>query len=454
MSSETHLTSGQTLSLIDTILGLCKWTQDEIDVQDEYKSKIIDLQREVIIVRLTLENVTCSNYGEENSKKMKTSCYRLRQAVESAQEIYVRFNKKNKNKRKREENAISKNTKTYKAQIVGCKENLRLRSVDFQTILQLATLNAIDTSASSPHNNHSNWDIIYSNLSFKLNRRGEREVLGSGGFGVVLHATYSFEGNITEVAVKQPHQPNIIDSSRKMKIEFEREANQLMKLHHPNIVNFVGGITADEDGPLYIMVTEKLSTPLDELPKEVTFNERKRIVIGISHGLSYLHCCNVLHRDIKPKNIMLSDDNIPKIIDFGLSKQVENHKATQQNTTMAGTLNWMSPEKRQGEKSTYVSDVYSFGLVAAYVFTGKEPDTKRTAIDMFKDDLAKVFTEIDDTFLLTILECLDMNPSKRPPAEEIYYRISKVNAISSTNTNEVLYNINVDEVIRNMQKMK
>ncbi|EKX40430.1 hypothetical protein GUITHDRAFT_113459 [Guillardia theta CCMP2712] len=80
-----------------------------------------------------------------------------------------------------------------------------------------------------------------------------------------------------------------------------------------------------------------------------------------------MHASKIIHRDIKPQNVMVDELGRAKYIDFGLSKEEELSRQTSASYTMVGTQSWMAPEVKKGEKATAASDVYSFGLVGKYV---------------------------------------------------------------------------------------
>ncbi|EKX47965.1 hypothetical protein GUITHDRAFT_61935, partial [Guillardia theta CCMP2712] len=197
--------------------------------------------------------------------------------------------------------------------------------------------------------------------------------LGSGGFAVVYRASY--QG--TEVAVKEPHNPCDLEGSKLMRKAFFREANNLFRIHHRNVIELVGAMVVDEEGnPCFLLVTELLRRPLteyiEETMKPASESERRArghvVMLGLAEGLAYLHSMRIIHRDIKPQNIMLDDKDIPKLIDLGLSKEKQSMVAPV-HSAGGGTLDWMSPEKRRGEPSTTASDVYALGLVMMNVMT-------------------------------------------------------------------------------------
>ncbi|EKX40431.1 hypothetical protein GUITHDRAFT_43113, partial [Guillardia theta CCMP2712] len=186
--------------------------------------------------------------------------------------------------------------------------------------------------------------------------------LGSGGFGTVFLAQYQ---NMA-VAVKEPHNAASIHKDEYRKRAFCREADHLYRLRHPNIVNFVGAIVEDEHHePCYCIVTEVLPFTLEAyLTAKATssISVGQQVIFDLATGLSYMHASKIIHRDIKPQNVMVDELGRAKYIDFGLSKEEELSRQTSASYTMVGTQSWMAPEVKKGEKATAASDVYSLGM--------------------------------------------------------------------------------------------
>ena len=254
-------------------------------------------------------------------------------------------------------------------QAVGVMEDLRRRFDGAVEILEGAAAGSADAQG-QPYA----WSLNYSDLEYKKTKRGKPSddvVLGSGGFGVVFKALY--QGKV-EVAVKEPHNPSDIHSDVGLRKSFFREADNLHRLQHRNVVEFVGAVALDEDGDTcYMLVFEVLPQTLERYIKSVgSVNAEKKmeLILGMAEGLAYLHSMNIVHRDIKPLNIMIDTEGTPKYIDFGLSKEKETLQVSKASTRMAGTEGWMSPEKKMGGNSSPASDVFSFGLVAVYVLLG------------------------------------------------------------------------------------
>jgi len=157
------------------------------------------------------------------------------------------------------------------------------------------------------------------------------------------------------------------------KQRFFREAQASSKLDHPNICT-IYEIGEDEAHSLYIAMAfcqgESLKEKLKHGPLPVP--KGLEIVIQVSRGLSCAHEQGIIHRDIKPGNIMETEGGEVKIVDFGLAKLVEDSGITR-TTGMTGTLAYMSPEQIQGEPLDFQTDIWSLGVVMYEMFTGLHP---------------------------------------------------------------------------------
>ena len=206
------------------------------------------------------------------------------------------------------------------------------------------------------------------------NKIGKYKILseiGRGGMGVV----YKAEDPLLEEAraLKVVHPELLRDDE--FRERFISEAKMLNKLMHKNIVRFY---EVGEDAESMFIVTELLEgTPLDELLKEVgTFDGELalKILQGSAEGLSFAHSKNVLHRDIKPGNIFITQENglTAKLLDFGLAKSMGEKSMTTAGMAV-GTPQYIAPEILNGAKAGPSSDIYALGIIAFKMVTGKMP---------------------------------------------------------------------------------
>ena len=204
------------------------------------------------------------------------------------------------------------------------------------------------------------------------------ERLGEGGMATVFKA---FDTRLErEVAVKvirrEAFSPEVVD---RMLQRFEREAKALSKLIHANIVPIID--YGDEGGsPYLVMPLIDGGTLKDKLASQVfSASEAARILAPIARALDYAHSRGILHRDVKPSNILITNSGDPMLSDFGVAKILEEGEAATLTGTGIGlgTPEYMAPEQWVG-KATAASDQYSLGVVFYEMITGHKPYTAET----------------------------------------------------------------------------
>jgi serine/threonine protein kinase/Flp pilus assembly protein TadD len=197
------------------------------------------------------------------------------------------------------------------------------------------------------------------------------EKLGEGGMGVVYKAKDLKLDRLVALKFLPPH----LGKSKDEKERFIHEAKAASALDHTNICN-IHEIDETEDGQLFIAMAHYEGTTLDQRIKRgpLPLNEAVDIAMQIARGLEKAHQKEIVHRDIKPGNILLTRDHVVKILDFGLAKLRGYTKLTKAQTTL-GTVSYMSPEQSQGQKVDPRSDIWSLGVVLYEMVTGRRPFT-------------------------------------------------------------------------------
>jgi TolB-like protein/predicted Ser/Thr protein kinase len=210
------------------------------------------------------------------------------------------------------------------------------------------------------------------------------EKLGEGGMGVVYRAEDTKLGR--EVALK--FLPAEWTRDEAARARFLREARAAAALNHPNICT-VHEID-EAEGRVFIAMEliegDDLKTRLASGP--IALDEALAIAAPIADGLAAAHAKGVVHRDVKPANVMLAADRRPKIMDFGLARLAGTTDLTRTGTTF-GTVAYMSPEQARGDVVDHRTDIWSLGVVLYEMLTGKRPfagDRDQTVIRSILED--------------------------------------------------------------------
>ncbi len=212
------------------------------------------------------------------------------------------------------------------------------------------------------------------------------ERLGSGGMGSAYKAHHP--GLDKWVCIKILS-PEFAGDERYVQF-FLREARSVAKLEHPNIVQ-VFNIGQEKDIH-YIVMSYIEGRSLSEIIKEkgkLDFDTAVKITTGILSGLAHAHSKEIIHRDIKPSNILITSDWEPKIIDFGLARQVNEEKQLTMVGEMVGTAYLMPPEQGLGRKVDHRADLYSTGVTFFYMLTGRYPFEGKTSIEVIHKHISE-----------------------------------------------------------------
>lgn len=198
------------------------------------------------------------------------------------------------------------------------------------------------------------------------------EQLGRGAMGIVYKGRDPKLNRLT--AIKTIRFSDEFDESQVVQIKehFYREAEVVAKLSHPNIVTIYD---VGEDLDLSYLAMEYLEGEnLDKFTHRENLLPIKRcidVVAQVCEGLDYAHRHDIIHRDVKPANIMMMKDGVVKVMDFGIARATTSTRT--RTGVIKGTPYYMSPEQTQGKKLTGQSDIFSLGVVFYQLITGRLP---------------------------------------------------------------------------------
>jgi len=201
---------------------------------------------------------------------------------------------------------------------------------------------------------------------------------------------------------------------------FQREALSASSLSHPNIVEVYD--VGEDHGQYYIVMEYVEGRNLKDLVKKrskLTTSEVIDIMLQITDGMSVAHDSYIIHRDIKPQNIMILENGLVKIMDFGIAMAMNATQLTQTNSVM-GSVHYLPPEQANGKGATLQSDIYSMGILMYELLTGKLPYKGDNAVEIalkhLKEPLPSIRTElpnIPQSIENIIIKATAKNPKNR-----------------------------------------
>ena len=225
----------------------------------------------------------------------------------------------------------------------------------------------------------------------RINDRYEIEkLIGEGGMANVYLARDTILDRRVAVKVLRGD----LAGDEKFVRRFQREALSASSLSHPNIVEIYD--VGEDEGNFYIVMEYIEGKTLKQLIKKrgvLSLSETMDIMLQLLDALASAHDSYIIHRDIKPQNIMIKDSGLVKITDFGIAVALNSTELTQTNSVM-GSVHYLPPEQASGKGSTIRSDIYSLGILMFEMLTGKVPFNGDSAVEIalkhMKDPLPSV----------------------------------------------------------------
>ncbi len=209
------------------------------------------------------------------------------------------------------------------------------------------------------------------------------EQTGSGGMAIVYKALDTRLDSLVAVKVLRTERLSLEILDRTLK-RFANEARSVARLTHPNLVKVMD--YGEDDGRPYLVMPYFSGGTLKEMMgKPIPWRDAVELLLPIAGALDYAHSQQMIHRDVKPSNILLTDRGHPMLSDFGLAKMMEEPGLSSLSSTSGvlgvGTPEYMAPEQWSGKVSPQ-TDIYSFGLVLYELITGRKPYEADTPADL------------------------------------------------------------------------
>jgi eukaryotic-like serine/threonine-protein kinase len=253
------------------------------------------------------------------------------------------------------------------------------------------------------------------------------EKIGQGGMGVVYKSRDTILGRLVALKVLAPDAVGTPDRRHRL----IKEARTVSKLNHPNIVTIYE--VAEADGVDFIAMEYVDGSPLNTVLHGGPLSVERAVRYGaeVAGALAAAHQAGIVHRDIKPGNILITRDDRAKVLDFGLAKVIESSPGSQpeaetrtevatQPGTVVGTVAYMSPEQAEGKAMDQRSDIFSLGVVLFEMLSGRRPfggDSQlSTLLSILKDpapDLTAIRSTIPAPLSRIVRRCLEKKPSER-----------------------------------------
>ena len=239
------------------------------------------------------------------------------------------------------------------------------------------------------------------------------ETLGHGGMASVYLA---YDEKLRRRVAVKVLAANLADDDA-VRRRFLREARLAARLSHPNVVQVYDAGETDQD--LFIVMEYVPGTSLAGREK-LSPDEAVQLVLQACAGLQHAHPAGLVHRDVKPANLLLREDGVLKIADFGIARTADATHLTQHGTVL-GTAAYLAPEQAAGEDVTSAADIYSLGAVLYELLTGRPPYQFDSLAELAAKQSGGVITPVRDLepdvpvgTEAVVMRCLARDPRFRP----------------------------------------
>jgi len=255
-------------------------------------------------------------------------------------------------------------------------------------------------------------------MSEEIKRIGDYEILselGAGGMGRVYKVRNTISDRIEAMKILLPD----LAGREELAARFLREIKLLASLNHPNIAQLRTAFANDNQLVMIMEYVAGVSMSIHLSGGPIAVTDTINYIDQVLNALSYAHQLNVIHRDIKPGNMMLTPQGVVKVMDFGIARSDTDLTLTLAGTSL-GTVNYMSPEQVKGEPTDARSDLYSVGICLYEMVTGKKPFTAGSDYSIMTAQVneaprppIELQPELPAALNQIILMAIDKDPSRR-----------------------------------------
>ena len=253
--------------------------------------------------------------------------------------------------------------------------------------------------------------------------------IAAGGMGEVWSATDTVLGRTVAVKILNP----ALSQQSGFLERFRAEARYSAALHHPNITTVFD--YGEDDGSAYLVMELVAGQPLSQIISDhgpLSAQVTASILIQAATALEAAHQGGVVHRDVKPANILMTPAGTVKLTDFGISRLVNTAPLTQTGQVL-GTAQYLAPEQVRGQSATAASDIYALGVVGHEMLTGRRPYEAETAVATALAHLNQPTPQLPDTVPVGLRTVINAALAK-DPAERPATAASMAHALSSPET--------------------
>src|SRR5207237_215021 len=254
--------------------------------------------------------------------------------------------------------------------------------------------------------------------SLQLGRYRLDEQVGQGGMAVVWRGFDTQLRRVVAVKVLHPH----LHAREDVRRRFDREAQAVARLHHPHILDVYdfSGLAAE---PSYLVTEFILGRTLRALAEGTPFHPPElaaACLLPIAEALEHAHAAGVVHRDVKPENVMVREDGVVKLTDFGIAALLDPGEKFTMTGSILGSPAHLAPETIEGKPADPRSDLFSFGTILYWLSCGELPFEApspaallRKILDGKLKDPRSVRPSVSDAQAKIIARCLERDPARR-----------------------------------------